>query len=139
MRPSLFRKPFYLIGILSGLLWIMLACGLPAFRPAKPATAPSLTNAKTNANAILPDPAAGLSGLQSYQVVFTQSVKGSLDGSPYERDTQVQYSRAASKDEELIRDTNATGEAETYLQSARIGGAFYSQAGQRRALPGRPA
>ncbi len=111
---------------------VTLACGLPSSlspssQPAAPAAA---------ANALLPDPAAGLDGLTSYQVVLNQAVNGSLDGKPFQHSVHMEYGRTAAKDETFLRDITASGEAEAFLHTARIGAAYYSQAVKNGACQG---
>jgi hypothetical protein len=121
-----FHKPLW--SVLPLAVLITLACSIPSFisRQASGVT-PSPESISTS-GAVLPDPSAGLVGLKGYHAVLNQTISGSLDGQSYQSQTLVEYSRAASNDEDLVREITVTGSREYYMNSARIGGAYYTQA-----------
>jgi hypothetical protein len=119
------RKSLWLV--LLNVVLVTMACIIPSLNTKRDSGVNPTAVFISSKNAILPDPSAGLDGLEGYSIVFTQSADGNLDGKPYQSSTLMEYKRSVSKDEDLVRVINVTGSREYYMRSTRIGGALYTQ------------
>jgi len=88
------------LALLPALLILLAACSITS----KPAGV-----SFQNSPDLLTNPAAGLSGLQSYRVIFQQDVVGTLDGAPFERHTSLELTRLGAQ-VDFVREIRGTQE-----------------------------
>ena len=113
------RSPYrrYLLSSLSCLVLAVLACALPS-HPG---------GFSSNTGNLLPDPSTGLAGLQSYRAVYDLTLRGTVDGKPFDRQSHMEYSFInESKGEEIVWQEQSAGNVAAFLHSIRIGKAVYS-------------
>ncbi|GEM_PF-4077614 len=101
----------------------------------RPQPAPAAPRTAT----LLPDPAVGLAGLKSYRGVLDQTLKGTMDGKPFERRTHIEHSVITqSGDQEVITEVQATGSKPSYTRTLRVSDGFYLQSGKDAPFQARP-
>ncbi len=119
-----------LLIVLSAIAFLLFACTLTQSLGGSgtPGNAGSQSNpgAQGGANSLLPQPAVGLSTLQSYQVVFRQDVTGSLGGKPFERHSETDLTRAGTGgDYDLTSQIQGSAEPSSYQRLISLGQALY--------------
>lgn len=119
-----------LLVVLSVIAFLLLACSLTQSLGGSgtPSSAGSQSNtgAQGGTSSLLPQPAIGLSTLQSYQVAFHQDVTGSLKGKPFERHSETDLTRAGTGgDYDLTSQIQGSAEPNSYQRVISLGQALY--------------
>ena len=132
MNPSTAFHRTHLFASLTclGLMLLLFACVIPGLQRNSPSTSISTP---FNSSNVLPDPANGLAQLQRYQAVYDETLQGSIDGKPFDRQSHLEYSFVTqSNDEEILWEEQQEGDTQVYQHTLRLGKASYtlSQDGQ---------
>jgi len=117
MNPFISPHSKHLFLALTALALALFACVIPGIQ----------TGSSVNSNDLLTEPSVGLDGLQSYHAVYDLTLKGTVDGKPYDRKSHIETSVVTgSTDEETLWQEQQTGSADIFQHSVRIGSAMYS-------------
>jgi hypothetical protein len=131
MKPTRIN-PRYLFTLLAiGLMILLLSCNLGSLNlPSGGSTSNSTSqsNGLTQTGGVLnmPDPAAGLSALQSYHLSYTSTIKGLQKGQDYESNLTIDEDVVEADRSELVQQTS-TGSQPVYLAMVVLNGAGYTQ------------